>query len=153
MKHIKNLAIIAMSLLLVQCATIISGSKQVVSFQSNPSAATIMVNGFEIGKTPFETKLVRNKEHQVKIILDGYQPYEVTLKRKFNAWYLGNILIGGLIGIIIDPVTGAIYRLSPGEVKAEMAKGVAFKNSGKDLFITVALNKDENRQKIGQLQP
>jgi len=29
-----------------------------------------------------------------------------------NGWYFGNILLGGLIGmLIVDPATGAMYRL------------------------------------------
>ena len=29
-----------------------------------------------------------------------------------NGWYFGNILIGGLVGmLIVDPLTGAMYRM------------------------------------------
>ena len=36
-----------------------------------------------------------------------------------NGWYFGNILIGGLIGmLIVDPLTGAMYRL-PGEITVD----------------------------------
>jgi hypothetical protein len=44
------------------------------------------------------------------------------LTKKFNAWYLGNIIFGGLIGIVIDPITGAIYELSPDQVNAHFNK-------------------------------
>ena len=86
------------------------------------------------------------------IKLDGYQTYETNLTKKFNAWYIGNIVFGGLIGIIIDPITGAIYNLSPDEVNAEMSKGTAFKVNKSDVYIAVALNIDPNWKKVGQLE-
>jgi hypothetical protein len=143
---------LALTLLLSSCATIVSGSKQNIKFTCNPSTATIFIDEVEVGKTPFEIKLARKSEHSVLIKLDGYQTYETKLTKKFNAWYIGNILFGGLIGVIVDPITGAIYNLTPKELNAEMNKGTAFKNNGKDIYIAVVLNIDPNWKKIGQLE-
>ena len=152
MKKTVLIATLSLSLLISSCATIISGSKQKVNFRSNPAAASIFIDEVEVGKTPFEIKLERKKEHHVMIKLDGYQTYETNLTKKFNAWYLGNIVFGGLIGIIIDPITGAIYNLSPDEINAEMSKGTAFKGNKNDVYIAVALNIDPNWKKVGQLE-
>lgn len=143
---------LALTLLLSSCATIVSGSKQNVKFTSDPSTATIFIDEVEVGKTPFEIKLVRKSEHTVMIKLDGYQTYETKLTKKFNAWYIGNIVFGGLIGIIVDPITGAMYNLSSDEVNAQMNKGTAFKSNGKDVYIAVAMNIDPSWKKIGQLE-
>ncbi len=143
---------LALTLLFSSCATIISGSKQNVKFASNPSSASIFIDEVEVGKTPFEIKLARKSEHSVLIKLDGYQTYQTNLTKEFNAWYLGNILIGGLIGLIIDPITGAIYNLSPSEINAQMNKGTVFNSSKRDIYIAVALNIDPNWKKVGQLE-
>lgn len=143
---------LAIALLTSSCATIISGSKQNVRFDSNPATATIFIDEVEVGKTPFEIKLKRNSDHSVMIKLEGYQTYETKLTRKFNAWYIGNILFGGLIGVIIDPITGAIYNLTPDQVNAQMNKGTAFKSNGKDVFVAVALQIDPSWKKVGQLE-
>lgn len=143
---------LAIALLATSCATIVSGSKQNVKFSSNPSTATIFIDEVEVGKTPFEIKLARKSEHSVMIKLEGYQTYETKLTKKFNAWYIGNILFGGLIGIIIDPITGAMYNLSPDQVNAQMNKGTAFKSNGKDIYVAVALNIDPSWEKVGQLE-
>lgn len=143
---------LAVTFLMSSCATIVSGSKQNVKFSSNPSTATIFIDEVEVGKTPFEIKLARKSEHSVMLKLEGYQTYQTKLTKKFNAWFLGNILIGGLIGIIIDPITGAMYNLTPNEINAQMNKGTAFKSNGKDVYIAVALNIDPNWKKIGQLE-
>lgn len=142
----------ALTLLVSSCATIISGSKQNIKFSSNPSTATIFIDEVEVGKTPFEMKLARKSEHSVMIKLDGYQTYETKLTKKFNAWYIGNIVFGGLIGIIVDPITGAIYNLSPDDISAQMNKGTAFKSNGKDIYIAITMNIDPSWGKIGQLE-
>lgn len=143
---------LALVLLVSGCATIVSGSKQNVKFSSNPSIATIFIDEVEVGKTPFEIKLARKSEHSVMIKLEGYQTYETKLTKKFNAWYIGNILFGGLIGVIVDPITGAIYNLSPDQINAQMNKGTAFSNNGKDVYVAVVLKVDPSWKKVGQLE-
>jgi len=130
----------------------VSGSKQNVKFSSTPAAATIFIDEVEVGKTPFEIKLARKSEHSVMLKLEGYQTYQTKLTKKFNGWYIGNILIGGIVGLIIDPITGAMYNLSPNEVNAQMTSGTAFKSNGKDVYVAVALNIDPTWKKIGQLE-
>lgn len=143
---------LALTFLMSSCATIVSGSKQNVKFSSNPSVATIFIDEVEVGKTPFEIKLARKSEHSVMVKLEGYQTYQTKLTKKFNGWYVGNILFGGIIGLIIDPITGAMYNLSPGEIDAQLNKGTAFKSNGKDIYFTVALNIDPSWKKVGQLE-
>ncbi len=143
---------LAITLLLSSCATVMSGSKQNVKFTSNPSSATVFIDEVEVGKTPFEMKLARKSEHQVMIKLEGYQTYQTSLTKKLNGWFFGNILIGGLIGIIIDPITGAMYNLTPKEINAEMAKGTAFNYKKGDVYVAVSLEIDPNWKKIGQLE-
>ncbi len=143
---------IALALLLTSCATIVSGSKQNIKFLSNPASASVFIDEVEVGKTPFEIKLARKSEHSVLIKLEGYQTYQTKLTKTFNGWYIGNLLFGGIIGLIVDPITGAIYNLTPNEINAEMSKGTAFKYNSKDIHIAVALNIDPNWKKVGQLE-
>ena len=86
------------------------------------------------------------------IKLDGYQTYETKLTKKLNGWFVGNILIGGLIGVIIDPITGAMYSLSPNQVNAQMNKGTAFNYKKGEVYVAVALEIDPTWKKIGQLE-
>ncbi|WP_407484978.1 PEGA domain-containing protein [Elizabethkingia miricola] len=150
----KNYFILAFSALFLtttSCATIISGSKQAIKFTSTPSEATVFIDEVEMGKTPFETKLERKRGYNVMIKLEGYKPYETKLTKEFNAWYLGNILFGGIIGLVIDPITGAIYNLTPKQINAQLGEGTAFKTSKNGINIAVSLKIDENWKKVGQM--
>lgn len=152
MKNTITLSVLILTMLSTGCATIVSGSKQNVKFTSDPTAATIYIDEVEVGKTPFEIKLKRKTEHHVMIKLDGYQTYQMNLTKKFNAWFIGNIALGGLIGIIVDPITGAMYKLTPKEINAEMSKGTVVTQKADYLYFGVSLEVDPNWQKIGLLE-
>ena len=137
---------------LSSCATIVSGSRQTVKFDSTPINAIVFIDETEVGKTPFETKLGRKREYEVEIRLEGYEPYKTKLTKQFNAWYIGNIVFGGIIGLVVDPITGAIYKLTLNEINAQLQQGTVFKSSKKEVYIAVSLKVDKNWQKVGQLE-
>lgn len=61
---------------------------------------------------------------------DGYADKTVTLDSSLSGWYWGNILVGGLIGmLIVDPLTGAMYKL-PEQASADLGAPLAGSSSG-----------------------
>ena len=126
MKKIFGLAVVSMALFLTSCATLVNGTKQTVSFNSEPSGATvILVNkkGQEtaIGKTPMMTDIPR-KTKSVKFSTDGY--YTETYNAYENAhvhWLYYIDAICGLVPAIIDISSGA-YILLEENVKVELKK-------------------------------
>lgn len=145
-------ALISCVLILSSCATIVSGTKQKVSFSSTPDSAIVIVDNVEVGKTPVNMKLSRKDEHYVIIKLDGYETFETKITREFNGWYLGNVIFGGLIGLIVDASNGAIYCLKPNNINTSMVQTSAIKSKNNDLYIAVTLIVDKNLQKVGQLK-
>lgn len=152
MKIILKSILITSIILLSSCATIISGSRQNVEINSEPSSAKVYINEIEIGNTPVQKNLKRNQEYSLVLKLDGYETYETKIERKFNAWYIGNIAFGGLIGIIIDPITGAMHKLKPEEINGSPKSGTTYNTENGKLIITISMDIDSNSEKIGQLQ-
>lgn len=151
MKFISALMIVA--ILSSSCATIIKGSKQEFNITSNPSQATVYVNGTSIGKTPLKTKLARKETNTVvRLSLEGYKDVEIPLKREGNGWIWGNIVFGGLIGLIVDASDGAMYKLTPEQINAELAKNVAFNKKSDGVYIGITMEASEDWQKIGNLE-
>lgn len=145
--------IILLAFNFANCATIIRGSKQNVIILSEPKNATIEVDGANIGQTPYVARLERRSKHLVKISLDGYTPYEITLTQKLNGWIFGNLLLGGLIGIAVDVATGAMFSLRPKDINAEFPVPSNVQNKpAAGLYITAVLKVDPSWQKIGQLE-
>lgn len=111
------------SMIFSSCATVVSKSRYPVSINSNPSGANITVtnkkgNTIFAGQSPATVILkpgagfFSKAKYQVKFSLSDYSEKTYPIEFKFNGWYLGNILIGGVIGmLIVDPATGAMWTL------------------------------------------
>jgi len=136
------------------CATIIrGGGHERVTVASSPIGARITVDGKEAGITPSVVSLTRRHDHMVKIELDGYAPYAITLTSSTSGWIWGNIVFGGLVGLVIDVADGAAYKLSPTEVSAALASGHADVTVTKDgLYVLTTLHADPSWQKVAQLE-
>jgi len=84
---------------------------QEVSISSNPTGATVVINGQTKGKTPMVADLKRKNTQLISIQLDGFSPYEVALSRSVSGWVWGNIAFGGIVGLVVDLASGSIYNL------------------------------------------
>jgi len=136
--YIKMTAIFIISIsLFSSCASIVSKSSYPLSINSNPSNARITITdkkGKEIylGNTPATVKLkagagfFSRAEYQVRISSPGYDDKIVPITFKLNNWYFGNILIGGLLGmLIIDPATGAMWKIETEFLNETLSKSTS----------------------------
>jgi uncharacterized protein YceK len=100
-------------LLAMGCASIITGTSQQVNFNSNPAGAKVVIApGGTTGTTPFTAKLAKGRSYTCTATKDGYDPDTQHIGKVFNGWFIGNALIGGIIGVIIDIADGAWFNLS-----------------------------------------
>ena len=147
------------------CATIISGSNQTVVIKSVPDSAAISISdksGQKIhsGTTPATVVLRRGSgffkpaKYDVTFSKDGFQTKTVTITAKLNGWYVGNIIFGGVLGLlIIDPATGAMYSLSPDNVDTVLDANAATTTFNKaDRSLTVMLVQDVPAAAMKQAQ-
>lgn len=139
-------------ILLSSCATIMHGTRQTVGISSKPSNAEVWIDNKYVGHSPTIVELTRKDNHIVKIELQGYQPYEVTLTRELSGWVAGNLVFGGLIGLAVDGISGGLYQLTPSQVQAEIIKSdIASSNNSEGLYIAAVMLPDPSWKKIGNL--
>lgn len=126
------------SLLVVQgCASIVGESHYPVAVSSAPVGASFEItdkNGKLVhsGNTPSTITLksgngyFSGQTYTLKFQKEGYPDKVVELDSRVSGWYWANfIMIGGVLGLlVIDPLTGAMYKL-PEFVSADMGKPVA----------------------------
>lgn len=112
------LALIAAVVLLASsgCATIVSGRNQDVQITSNPPGAQVKSDTGLSVTTPGEMSLVRNKPHSLVAEYGDADAQQMELRSDLNGWVFGNILIGGIIGAVIDFASGASGKLTPDAV-------------------------------------
>lgn len=140
--------------LLTGCATIMHGNMQSVSISSTPEGATVAVDNRVVGTTPVSVELTRKKVHLVQISLEGYKTATLILDRKSSVFYWGNLVFGGVwIGMAVDALTGAMYRLEPEQVAATLDRDESTAFEDGELYVITVLNPHPDWVKIGQLQP
>jgi hypothetical protein len=104
------------------CATIMTGPTQKIPISSNPSGATVQVDGQTTFVTPATVTLERKNDHILVFTKEGYNQQTVTLLHVISGAVCGNIILGGLIGWGVDAMTGAQFKLVPTTVHVEMQK-------------------------------
>jgi len=116
MKKLSMSLVFSSIILFSSCASIFTGSKRSVLFESNPSGAKVYVNGFEQGITPTQIKV--KADDRIDFRLDGYKERVVVMDSNFN---LVAILNGiSIIGWGIDALTGSLKRVDTKYVKVDL---------------------------------
>lgn len=109
------LAIVAM--MTSGCATIVHlGSTEELSVSSEPSGATVVIDGTERGVTPLATKVERKKDHAVVLTKEGFEENQSRVESHISGWIAGNIILGGLVGLLVDVMSGGGYTIEPDKV-------------------------------------
>lgn len=149
--------LLALALAGAGCASIVHSGKRDVSVRSEPLYAKVDVYRLDSKKgnapvlvssetTPCLLSLkpgagfFKGQAYRLTFTYPGHAPASVELQPKVSGWYFGNIVFGGLIGLlIVDPATGAMWNLSPEEIAPSLtpAQAQMLKN-GEGFFIKLA---------------
>jgi hypothetical protein len=65
-------------------------------------------------------KLIFPARYTATIEAPGYQPASVPIRSTINPWILGNVVVGGIPGLVVDNVTGAAWRPRHAEIYQEL---------------------------------
>ena len=120
---IRLLLAAALALPCVGCASVTRGTTENISISTTPSGATADISGLDIPTacvTPCVVQAKRNAEITVTINKEGYEPQTIPLTKEIPgsgaAGFAGNLLLGGVVGMGVDAVTGAALDHKPNPV-------------------------------------
>ena len=132
----KFIFLMTIILLTTGCASMFSKTLYPISISSTPSEARITITNKKgviiyAGNTPATLKLKAGSgffsqaQYQVRFEKTGYDTKIVPVMFKLDGWYWGNIL-NGIIGmLIIDPLTGAMFKLDTKFLNETLIKSMA----------------------------
>lgn len=91
------------------CATLFTGTKDKITFNTTPQGAAIFINGIEQCKTPCTIDVKRSFFNTLtEFKLDGYETQIISLSKEFNVVSILNL--GDIFGWAIDFVSGAVFK-------------------------------------------
>jgi len=125
------ICLVAVLLTPTGCASLVSGRHAEVAINTNPPGANVAVhdtNGRMVAaaQTPAVVTLKRGDwflkqaRYTATIEKPGYQTAHVPIDSRVNPWIFGNVVFGGLVGLAVDPYTGAMWRPDKKEINQEL---------------------------------
>src|SRR5207253_7057460 len=107
------------------CASIVRGTGEQVAFQSEPPGAEVRTStGLGCPETPCAFEVPRKDSFTATFSKPGYQPEQVHVGTKVSggggAALAGNVLAGGIIGVVVDASNGAQLDHEPNPVIAQL---------------------------------
>jgi hypothetical protein len=115
MKSSALAAVAALGVALSGCASIMEGQTESIAITSPPTTGancTLSNSRGEWTVTTPGTVAVKKSRHDMAIQCSkpGFQTATASIPADFAGWTLGNLIIGGVIGIGIDAGTGAMNK-------------------------------------------
>lgn len=103
---------------------------QIIPVFSDPSGATIEIDGVESATTPHSVCLEKNRDHMIVINKKGYKPVAVQVTRKLNSQDLAYSSFLRLTDQSCSPfdemhaneLTGKAYQLNPTIITVELKR-------------------------------
>lgn len=121
MKLFHIICLLGICIKLSGCASIVGSTSETIAINSNAENAIVTIKNKKNatvfkGQIPTSVTLKKKsgffsgEKYTISSEQNEYFPYVKTLDTTISPWYFGNILFGGLIGLlIVDPATGAMW--------------------------------------------
>lgn len=159
MKLLGSILLITVGAFVLQgCSSIINGTTQQVSVNSNVQGAEVFIDGVTLGTTPLINARIKRKDSSFLVVKkEGYKDYQQTLQTRFDNWFWGNLIIGGVVGSTTDLVSGTTHLLDPNTlyIQLEAVNGGGLKSDSANdqklrTFVMTAYTQILNDIKIGK---
>ena len=136
-KQLAAIAAVGLCLSVSGCATIVHSGPRSIDIASTPPGAKVSIydrsNSLVMtNTTPFVAQLstkyayFKGQSYRLVFELPGHANAQATLDSSLSGWYFGNLVFGGLIGmLIVDPLTGAMYNLQPDKIEQHLTASQA----------------------------
>ena len=118
-KGIQYWLLITLLCAFTSCGALFKGSTQSVGIKSFQQGSTIEVDG-QTYVSPALIELPRNQNYVVTISKEGYETQQLRINKKISGGIVILDILGGILPLIVDAVTGTWYNLSPKEINVNL---------------------------------
>jgi hypothetical protein len=124
------LVVIAAAAAVSGCATITRGTNDTWTVNTTPGGAAVKTStGYACEATPCTFRMPRREQFDVIVTKAGYKTWTGHVGHHVagagGAGFLGNALVGGIVGAGIDVSSGAMLDLAPNPLDVTLEKDAA----------------------------
>ena len=80
----KKALLLIIVLMMSSCATLFTGTKEMITVTSNVDNATVKFDGINMGSTPLVTKVKKSFDGMVSVEADGYKDERFQFQKSFQ---------------------------------------------------------------------
>jgi hypothetical protein len=124
MKHARTLTFLMPAYLLAGCGTVLHGSRQDIVVQSSAPGTTVQSSPVSVAvAAPGTLSLERKNNYVLTFTAPGYAPAAVNVTNSIGVGtVIADVLLTGLIGVVVDGLTGSWYGLNPETASPTLVK-------------------------------
>ena len=111
----RRVLVLLLVLLLAGCGTLFIPSTKEITISSEPVEARVSIDGVEHGLTPISVVLDNKKSHTIVVSKEGYETVSCVLNTKIRGYIIILDVLGGLVPVAVDAVTGGWKTLTSTE--------------------------------------
>jgi PEGA domain len=119
-------AAVCSAVVLSACATVTRGTTNQIQILSEPAGASVRTSLNQTCTTPCTLTVGRKDEFAATISMPGFKDQLVEIKTRVAgagaAGFVGNVIVGGIIGMGADAVTGATLEHFPNPVEVKLER-------------------------------
>lgn len=122
------------------CATLLSGTKDTITFNSAPQGAIVCKDSLELCSTPYRVPVKRSlNSSETDFRPDGYETRYFALDKEMN--FVSVINLGNMFGWAVDAATGSIVKYSRKTYDMDMRlSSLTFASKITEIFIDTEKN-------------
>ena len=126
MKATRLVAVASSAFLLTGCGAILHGSRQDIAVQSSVPGTTVQTSPTSMSTAaPGTLNLERKNNYVLTFSAPGYQSANVAVTNSIGVGtVIADVLLTGLVGVVVDGLTGSWYGLNPETASATLVKQV-----------------------------
>jgi PEGA domain-containing protein len=88
------------------CASVFGSKHHDFTFDTQPAAAQVVVDGTPVGNTPVVVSLSNTRAHTVVFKKQGYEEIGCEIQKSTGAGWVVLDILTGLVAVVVDAVTG-----------------------------------------------
>jgi hypothetical protein len=146
MRYRFSVAILAS--MLTGCGAIMHGARQDIDVQSSPAGAKVETSPASgTYTTPTRLSLERKNSYVLNFTSPGYTPATFNIHNGIGTGtVIADVLLTGLVGVVVDGLTGSWYGLSPENAVVTLTRPGGSENDADAIHVSVGIS--TSRQSI-----
>jgi hypothetical protein len=137
------------------CGALLHGPRQDIDVQSSPAGAKVETSPASGSyTTPTRLSLERKNSYVLSFTAPGYAPATFNIRNGIGTGtVIADVLLTGLVGVVVDGLTGSWYGLSPENAQVTLVRPGGSEHDADAIHISVGVSTSHQAVSLSSSSP